>query len=43
MPVQEIFELEKRNSENLYDIYFYMEGSFWRAYEWSALFVPFMH
>lgn len=36
MSVQEIFESEKRNGDNLYDIHFYMEGSFWRAYEWSA-------
>ena len=36
MSAQEIVESEKRNSDNLYDIHFYMEGSFWRAYEWSA-------
>lgn len=36
MSVQEIYESEKRDSSNLYDIHFYMEGSFWRAYEWSA-------
>lgn len=36
MSVQEIYESEKRNENNLYDIHFYMEGSFWRAYEWSA-------
>ena len=36
MSVKDIFESEKRKEENLYDIHFYMEGSFWRAYEWSA-------
>lgn len=36
MSVQEIFESEKRTESNLYEIHFYMEGSFWRAYEWSA-------
>ena len=36
MSVQEIFKSEKRDGDNLYDIHFYMEGSFWRAYEWSA-------
>lgn len=36
MSMQEIYESEKRNEDNLYDIHFYMEGSFWRAYEWSA-------
>lgn len=36
MSLQEILESEKRNSDNLYDIHFYMEGLFWRAYEWSA-------
>lgn len=36
MSVEEIFSSEERNDENLYDIHFYMEGSFWRAYEWSA-------
>ena len=36
MSVQEIHDSEKRNSSNLYDVHFYMEGSFWRAYEWSA-------
>ncbi len=36
MSVEEIFECEKRTEDNLYDIHFYMEGSFWRAYEWSA-------
>ena len=36
MTVNKIFELEERNDDNLYDIHFYMEGSFWRAYEWSA-------
>lgn len=36
MSVKEILESEKRNESNLFDIHFYMEGSFWRAYEWSA-------
>ena len=36
MTAQRIFELEKRDGNNLYDIHFYMEGSFWKAYEWSA-------
>ena len=36
MSVQEIFSSEKRNKDSLFDIHFYMEGSFWRAYEWSA-------
>ncbi len=36
MSVQEIFSLEKRDKDSLFDIHFYMEGSFWRAYEWSA-------
>ena len=36
MPVQEIFSSEKRYKNSLFDIHFYMEGSFWRAYEQSA-------
>ena len=36
MTVEEIFKYEERTEENLYDIHFYMEGAFWRAYEWSA-------
>lgn len=36
MSVQEIFSLEKRDKDSLFDIHFYMEGSFWIAYEWSA-------
>lgn len=36
MSAEEIFESEKRNGDDLYDIHFHMEGSFWRAYEWSA-------
>lgn len=36
MSVQEIFSSEKRNKYSLFDIHFYMEGSFWIAYEWSA-------
>ena len=33
MPVQEIFSSEKRYKNSLFDIHFYMDGSFWRAYE----------
>ena len=33
MSVQEIFSLEKRDKYSLFDIHFYMESSFWRAYE----------
>ena len=36
MSVQEIFSSEKRDKDSLFDIHFYMEGSFWRAYEQSA-------
>ena len=36
MLVQEIFSSEKRYKNSLFDIHFYMESSFWRAYEWSA-------
>lgn len=36
MGIEEILDSENRNEDNLYDIHFYMEGSFWRAYEWSA-------
>ena len=36
MSVEEIYETEKRNDNNLFDIHFHLEGSFWRAYEWSA-------
>ena len=36
MTIQEIFKSEERNKDNLFDIHFYMEGAFWRAYEWSA-------
>ena len=36
MSVQEIFSSEKRDKDSLFDIHFYMEGSFQRAYEWSA-------
>ena len=36
MSIEEIFELEKRSKNNIYDIHFYLEGIFWRAYEWSA-------
>ena len=36
MSVQEIFSSEKKDKDSLFDIHFYMEGSFWIAYEWSA-------
>ena len=36
MSVQKIFSSEKRNKYSLFDIHFYMEGSFWIAYKWSA-------
>ena len=36
MSVEEIFNSEKREKNNLFEIHFYLEGSFWRAYEWSA-------
>lgn len=36
MTAQRIFELEKRDGNNLYDIHFYLEGIFWKSYEWSA-------
>lgn len=36
MSVKEIIEAEKRNDNNVYDIHLYLEGIFWRAYEWSA-------
>lgn len=36
MSVQKIFSSEKRDKDSLFDIHFYMEGSFWRVYEWSA-------
>ena len=36
MSVQEIFSPEKRDKDSLFDIHFYMESSFWRAYEQSA-------
>ena len=35
MSVQEIFSSEKRDKDSLFDIHFYMEGSFWRAYEFG--------
>ena len=35
MTAQRIFELEKRDGNNLYDIHFYLEGIFWKSYEWS--------
>lgn len=36
MSIEEILELEKRDENNVYDIHLYLEGIFWRAYEWSA-------
>ena len=36
MTVEEIMESEERDENNLFEIHFYLEGSFWRAYEWSA-------
>ena len=40
MKYSEIIELEKRtNIEDLYIIYFYKEGDWWRAYEWSSYLV----
>lgn len=36
MTIQSILELEKRDDSNLFDIHFYLEGIFWKSYEWSA-------
>lgn len=36
MSVKEVIEKEERDKGNLYDIHLYLEGLFWRAYEWSA-------
>lgn len=36
MTIQSILELEKRDGSNLFDIHFYLEGIFWKSYEWSA-------
>ena len=36
MSVKDILEIEKRNEHNLYEIHLYLEGIFWKAYEWSA-------
>jgi len=36
MSVKDILEIEKRNEYNLYEIHLYLEGIFWKAYEWSA-------
>ena len=36
MTIQNILELEKRDDSNLFDIHFYLEGMFWKSYEWSA-------
>lgn len=40
MKYSDIFIKETRNSENeLYQIHFYQEGDWWRAYEWSSYLV----
>ena len=37
MTHSQIIEIEKRNTnEDLFKIQFYLEGEWWRAYEWSA-------
>lgn len=36
MSIKEILNSEIRNKDNIYNIYFHLEGMFWRAYEWSA-------
>lgn len=36
MRTEEKIVSEIRSKDNIYDIYFHLEGSFWRAYEWSA-------
>lgn len=36
MTHNEIFESEKRNYDNSHLIHLYYEGTWWRAYEWSA-------
>lgn len=37
MTHSQIIEIEKRNTnEELFKIQFYLEGEWWRAYEWSA-------
>ena len=38
MTAQRIFELEKRDGNNLYDIHFYLEGIFWKSYGMECLF-----
>lgn len=32
----DIYNLEERTNDNLFEIHFYKEGDWWRAYEWSA-------
>ena len=40
MKYSDIILKEARNSENeLYQIHFYQEGDWWRAYEWSSYLV----
>lgn len=36
MTIKNILDIEKRNETNLYEIHFFKEGIFWKAYEWSA-------
>ena len=37
MTHSQIIEIEKRNTnEELFKIQFYLDGEWWRAYEWSA-------
>ena len=36
MTVKEVLEIEKRTEDDLYDIHFFYEGGWWRAYEMSA-------
>ena len=36
MKYNDASSLEERNENNLYEIHFYFEGDWWRAYEWSA-------
>ena len=36
MMLKDILESEKRNEKDVYNIHFYLEGIFWKSYEWSA-------
>ena len=36
MKYSEAYSSEKRNEDNLFEIRLYLEGEWWRAYEWSA-------